>query len=228
MNPTRIKLLGIIGILIILLCCSVFKIPQIEADLSAKTFAALKNNGIKIPGIKMSGRDVVLEGIVESDRIRKKAEEIARNVYGVNSVVNNLKVIHAPAKVNREKPETIKKIEKTLTDLSSENIEFKTASSEILKKSYPVLNKLVSTLKQYPDVKIDIEGHTDSKGNPEFNLKLSQRRADAVKKYLIDHGINSNRLFAKGFGSSMPIADNNTAEGRKKNRRVEFKIHEEK
>ncbi len=226
MNPTKIKLLGIFGFLIILLCCLFFKSPQIEADLSSRTFEALKENGITVSGLNVDGRDVTLEGIVKSDEIRKKAEEIAEKVYGVNKVINNLKIVSSPSKV--KKTETIKKLEKTLTDFSAENIEFETGSSVIRRKSYTVLDKLTELLKKYPDVKIEIAGHTDSKGNPKFNLDLSQRRAEAVKKYLTEHGIAADRLSAKGYGSSKPIADNKTPEGRKKNRRVEFKIQKEK
>ncbi len=226
MNPAKIKLLGILGILVIFLCCALFKTPEIEADLSARTFSALKNKGIEIPGINVNGRDVVLTGIVKSDEIRKRAEKIAAGVYGVNKVINNLRLIHTPLPQKQEGE--IKKLKKTLSEFSAENIEFKTGSAVIRKKSYPVLDRLVSLLKQNPEVKIEIEGHTDSQGNSDFNLKLSQHRAEAVKKYLTEHGIKPERLFAKGFGSSRPIADNKTEEGRKKNRRVEFKIHKEK
>ncbi len=226
MNPTKIKLLGIFGFLIILLCCLFFKSPQIEADLSSRTFEALKANGITVSGLSVNGRDVTLEGIVESDEIRKKAERIAEKVYGVNAVINNLKIVHTSPET--PKVETVKKLEKSLAGFSAENIEFETGSSVIRKKSYPVLDKLVALLKEYPEVKIEIAGHTDSKGNPKFNLDLSRRRAEAVKKYLAEHGITADRLIAKGYGSSKPIADNNTPEGRKKNRRVEFNIQKEK
>ncbi len=226
MNPTKIKLLGIVGILILLLCCLFFKSPQIEADLSSRTFEALKNKGITVSGLTVDGRDVTLEGFVESDKIRKKAGEIAGKVYGVNKVINNLKVVHSQPEV--EKSGKIEKLQETLTGFSAENIEFETGSSVIRKTSYPVLNKLVQLLKKYPGVKIEIGGHTDSKGNAEFNLNLSQRRADAVKKYLVEQGIDAGRLVAKGYGSSKPVADNKTPEGRRKNRRVEFKIQKEK
>jgi OOP family OmpA-OmpF porin len=65
-----------------------------------------------------------------------------------------------------------------------------------------------------------IEGHTDSVGNDDYNLKLSQRRADAVRQYLLDKGVAGARLEAKGFGESQPVADNKTVEGRAQNRRV--------
>jgi outer membrane protein OmpA-like peptidoglycan-associated protein len=77
---------------------------------------------------------------------------------------------------------------------------------------------------QYPDSLVDVYGHTDSTGADQYNMDLSQRRADAVSRYLISRGVSSARLQAKGMGESYPVADNNTAEGRAKNRRVEVKI----
>jgi outer membrane protein OmpA-like peptidoglycan-associated protein len=80
-------------------------------------------------------------------------------------------------------------------------------------------------LKAHPEIKqIQIEGHTDDRGSDRANQRLSQRRADSVMKYLVNAGIESDRLTAKGFGESTPIADNKKRAGREKNRRVEFKI----
>ena len=75
-----------------------------------------------------------------------------------------------------------------------------------------------------PDYKLEINGHTDNLGNAKSNKKLSQDRANAVKAYITSRGADAARLKASGFGSSKPIADNKTPEGRQKNRRVEFKI----
>jgi outer membrane protein OmpA-like peptidoglycan-associated protein len=75
-------------------------------------------------------------------------------------------------------------------------------------------------MKKYPDSKWRIEGHTDSQGSAEFNKRLSQERADTVRKYLISLGIPAENLVAEGMGENYPIADNKTEEGRQKNRRV--------
>ncbi len=73
-------------------------------------------------------------------------------------------------------------------------------------------------------MKIEIAGHTDSVGSEMYNLRLSEARANAVRDYLIQHGISPDRLIAKGYGESRPIAPNTTREGRAKNRRVEFTV----
>ena len=80
-------------------------------------------------------------------------------------------------------------------------------------------------LKEDPDIKVEIGGHTDSMGSEKGNQKISEKRAESAKKYLMDKfNIPGDRMIVKGYGSTKPIADNGTKEGRAKNRRVEFKI----
>ncbi|MBY0425059.1 MAG: OmpA family protein, partial [Cytophagales bacterium] len=101
---------------------------------------------------------------------------------------------------------------------------FDFGKSEILPESFDELNALVETLKDAPKAKIEIAGHTDAVGKDEDNLKLSQDRANSVVTYLVQHGIFPDRLVAKGYGETVPVATNDTDEGRALNRRVEFKI----
>ncbi len=84
------------------------------------------------------------------------------------------------------------------------------------------IDKDVATLEQWGKVNIEVAGHTDSRGSDEYNMSLSQQRADAVRNYLIKKGIGADRLTAVGYGESQPVADNATDEGRFKNRRVEL------
>ncbi|MBD3638385.1 MAG: OmpA family protein [Crocinitomicaceae bacterium] len=104
-----------------------------------------------------------------------------------------------------------------------ENLLFEYNSAYIYEESYPILNKLVDYLLTNNDSKFEISGHTDAIGSEEDNLKLSQDRADAVRDYLIEHGVNPDNIVAKGYGESKPVADNDTDEGRAKNRRTEVK-----
>jgi outer membrane protein OmpA-like peptidoglycan-associated protein len=89
-----------------------------------------------------------------------------------------------------------------------------------------ILALFIEFLKDNPTVKVEIQGHTDNVGNDDANQKLSEHRAKAVFDYVIDKGIPSDRLRYKGYGESQPIADNNTAMGRAKNRRTVFLIYE--
>jgi len=79
-------------------------------------------------------------------------------------------------------------------------------------------------LKKNPDVEVTIDGHTDNTGSDEVNNPLSVQRAEGTKKYLVSKGVDAVRLMTKGFGSTQPVADNETEEGRAKNRRIEIKI----
>jgi len=92
--------------------------------------------------------------------------------------------------------------------------------------SFPLLNDVAQALADNPKIKVEIGGHTDSIGDDNFNLKLSQKRAESVKAYLVKRGIDGDRMAPKGFGENVPIADNRTDAGRAQNRRVEFLITE--
>ncbi|MCX6148985.1 MAG: DUF6089 family protein [Ignavibacteriales bacterium] len=103
-----------------------------------------------------------------------------------------------------------------------EGIEFKTASSEILPVSEEILKLALSTLKYYKDMEVEIAGHTDNVGKKAYNKKLSDSRAKAVKTWLVNQGIDEKRITTRGYWFSKPIATNKTAEGKQKNRRIEF------
>ena len=107
----------------------------------------------------------------------------------------------------------------------TEPVYFATGKDTILKQSYAILDEVTRVLEENPQLKlVRVEGHTDDRGNDDLNQKLSQRRANSVRTYLINKGIDRDRLEAVGYGETRPIAENETAEGRAKNRRVEFII----
>ncbi len=95
-------------------------------------------------------------------------------------------------------------------------------SAEVKSEAYPMLNDAILILKKNPDLKVQIDGHTDNVGSAAYNMTLSLKRAEAIKEFFVSRGINPERLSTKGFGFTKPSASNNTEKGRVKNRRVEF------
>lgn len=103
---------------------------------------------------------------------------------------------------------------------------FEFNSSTLTPESYPVLYHASELLKENPNARVEIEGHCDSIGTDKVNQRISQERADVVKNYLVERGVKENQITAVGYGSTQPIADNNTEEGRAINRRIEFRVVE--
>jgi len=101
-------------------------------------------------------------------------------------------------------------------------INFDTGKSIVRDESKPIIEQIVQMMKQNPDLKIGVEGHTDNVGSPASNKTLSEARAKAVVSAIVGQGISADRLSPAGYGQDKPVADNNTEEGRAKNRRVEL------
>jgi outer membrane protein OmpA-like peptidoglycan-associated protein len=102
---------------------------------------------------------------------------------------------------------------------------FETNSYKLSKELLPKLDSIATYLKKQPQAEVNISGHTDNVGNEGYNLNLSSQRAEAVAEYFLDKGIAPEQVAFAGFGSAQPIATNDTPEGRRKNRRVEIRIH---
>jgi OOP family OmpA-OmpF porin len=103
-----------------------------------------------------------------------------------------------------------------------EGVEFDNNKATLRQESFAILDKTAASMQHWADAKIEVGGHTDSVGTDEHNMTLSQQRAEAVRNYLISKGIAADRLTVKGYGETKPVADNETEEGRFKNRRVEL------
>lgn len=141
-------------------------------------------------------------GAVIGRKMDKQAKDIEKNVPG--------------AKVERVG-------EGIVVDFS-EKILFAYNKSNLNPSSTTNLNKLVEILNDYPDTNIEIQGHTDSKGSDDYNMRLSERRATEVSTYLRVRGISGPRMTTKGYGETAPVASNDTDDGRALNRRVTFLI----
>jgi len=125
------------------------------------------------------------------------------------------------SKINLGCPEVTYEVRNTVNNVFK-IILFDTGKTNIEKNNYKALEEIINVIKEYPSAQFSIEGHTDSTGSTEINQKISEKRANEVKQFLIDHGIKASKLFSKGFGETKLIYTNTTEIGRSKNRRVEI------
>jgi len=135
-----------------------------------------------------------------------------------------------PPIVEAPPPEPQKRVEVRDNQIViNEKVQFEYNSAKILEVSHSLLDEVAKVIKEHPQIKrIEVQGHASAEGSDDYNLKLSDKRAKAVMKYLTGKaGIDKAMLQAKGLGETVPIADNETEDGKEKNRRVEFHILEQ-
>ena len=148
----------------------------------------------------------------------------SKDFYPVSRVIDFTVANQLPNYQDNFKIVTYEEMKEQQTSVRINNIFFDFNKSELKPESFLELDRLFKFLNDNPEIKVEISGHTDNVGSDEYNLKLSEARANSVKDYLVSKGINSNRINAMGYGKSKPVATNDTDEGRQLNRRVEFKI----
>ena len=124
-----------------------------------------------------------------------------------------------------EPPAPVQALQRAVdAELSQGIIEFATGRAELGSGGQAVLDRLTALLQQTPGAKVEIVGHTDAVGGPTRNQALSEARAEAVKAYLVQHGVSADRLTTRGEGEDNPSGDNTTAAGRQLNRRIDFRV----
>jgi outer membrane protein OmpA-like peptidoglycan-associated protein len=155
--------------------------------------------------------------------LEAKAKDAAREAALKTSMADSL--LQAKMKKMEEDLKQLATQKEGVVNLTLDNIEFKTGSSMLAKSSYAILDQVAGILKSNAQWNaLKVSGHTDDVGSASSNQKLSESRALSVKKYLVSKGLPANKLVSLGWGESKPVAPNTTAEGRQKNRRVEFEI----
>lgn len=148
--------------------------------------------------------------------------EASYEVFGEQKKYKKIKVPDRKGKINFQLNIKFRMPSKITLD----DVHFNTGEATLRESSYDALKKVEKALKQDPGMKVEIAGHTDSRGSNASNQKLSQRRAQAVVDHLVEQGVDGSRLKAKGYGEKKPIAPNDTKEGRQKNRRTEVRVLE--
>lgn len=234
MNKKNLIIIGIILWILLGIICILIHAKNIENKLTARSQEQLKSTEFANLKVSFNGRDALLAGIVSSEAFAQKAEALIDGVNGVRKVKNLLelevKAVETPEMSVIEK--SVKAVEssqkqKPEIDFSQFQIYFVSDSYRLSNEAWLSLNKFQKILSDYSRIRMKILGHTDNTGTHEYNSRLSRKRAEAVKSYLVNQGILPERLMVVGLGETQPVADNATPEGRRKNRRVEFKFTEE-
>lgn len=174
-----------------------------------------------------AGTGALLGGVVAGSGDRAKGAVLGAVIGATLGGVIGHQMDKQEAELRRQMEGTgveVKREGDTIRLEAPSNITFDTNRSEVKAEFRPVLDRLASSIAQYPGTVIQVEGHTDSVGTASYNQTLSESRAKSVRSYLIQRGVAANRIDAVGYGLTRPIADNSTAEGRAKNRRVEVLI----
>jgi outer membrane protein OmpA-like peptidoglycan-associated protein len=212
---------------------------QIKADIDAanaelaKTKESLENTKAELAKanetVKSASADktALIAATASLAKQKSALDEANKEIQRLNQKIEELLKQQKAEEVARLKVKQQQDQKRTLLDrLSLTNVQFKYNSTELTPSSIQRLEEAAAFIIKNSGYNYEIQGHTDAHGNEAYNLKLSTSRAEAVKSYLISRGVDASILVATGFGSSKPIADNSTNEGRLKNRRVVFEIIE--
>ena len=188
--------------------------PAIQEQLAQAAHDAIsKAEDLNWAETTVDGQILELTGYVPDHFAQQRAQELGAAIPGITEIDNQLKLVGVTGGCQEELNHM----------LSQEKIQFQVASHSISKHS-DFLLKMLAIVARNCATGIQILGHTDSAGNAQDNLRLSIRRAEAVRDYLIRSGVEAHLLQATGFGDSKPIYDNSTPEGRQRNRRIEFVV----
>ena len=198
---------------------------MIQHDITARSTQKLADSSVAIPdgGLKVDGRDVTLTGVRGSAIVSDATVAMVQALPGVRNPVHVVITEPPAAPAPPPLPVEAQKLEVDLGKfLEGKTIRFDTNSAAIHPEGVAVLDQVFRILATAPTVAVDITGHTDTDGDAKDNLDLSKRRAAAVKQFLVSRGIKAERLETEGFGSTKPVAPNDTPENKARNRRIEF------
>lgn len=162
--------------------------------------------------ITVKGNQVTVSGEVPNEV--QKQQVLSK----LASAFNNTYAFHSKLRIGESEQQTLDQA------LGDRTIEFRSGSATLTDRGIDVLNEMAAAIGKLHDPKIMLIGHTDSSGNRQANIQLSLDRANAVRNYLVSKNISADSMTVKGLGPDQPIADNTTAEGRARNRRIEFKL----
>lgn len=193
--------------------CIFSEARAVEEELGAEVAGAVRAQNLFWASVEPSGQHIRLTGAAPGYAEKQKAGDIAAAISGVTGVANEIAIIGEAGTCQGKLDEHLKQ----------ERVTFKSGRADLTEFSFSLLTLLASIARNC-DTRLEIAVHTDGTGDAGINLKLSQRRADAVRKYLVQSGVDPDRVQARGYGETQPLADNDSADGRDANRRVEFRV----
>ena len=211
---------GLIALLagVCLLISFAQKLKSIPSQLLDTTQQYVNNSGFNKLSVEISGRDITLGGTTDGQQSLDNLISGIQQIEGIRSVQHDVTIVNA----STEAENNTRNFLTSLALIRTETVAFEPGSSSFTQGSSTALSELARLMTAYPQTRIRIEGHTDNTGPESINLRLSRERAEAVAKYLTSSSVAENRIIAKGYGSTQPIADNFTDAGRARNRRIEI------
>lgn len=193
--------------------CTFMEAGAIQTEIGTAGAAALAREDLFWASVEAHGQHLLLSGAAPDYRAQQRAGEIAAGIAGVSSVDNHIAVIGEAGTCQHTVDEYLK----------DRRVAFKSGSAQPSDASLPVL-AMVAGIARGCAASFEVAAHTDDRGDATVNRTLSQRRAEAVVRYLVRSGVPAEQLRAVGYGETQPLADNGSEAGRAANRRLEFRI----
>jgi len=207
------------AIALILLCVSVRSdLQRIPRSLSLQANIAAQSAGASDIDIIVNGRDLAMAGTLNSDIDRDVLVNEIQDINGVRIVVDDMNEFDPQQQLQLERVS----FKEDLGNIDFSEVSFDRGSASLTPDSQAALLQLVQLLGKNPQFRVRVSGHTDNTGRAEVNLRISRQRASSVANFLIDNGIDADRIISQGYGATQPIADNSTEAGRTANRRIEI------
>lgn len=176
--------------------------------------------------IQMRGKQISLDAAVDSETSKTRLLEVTASARGRGlRIQETITVAHNEQQGVDEVVQLQQRLDAIAEDIQA-NVIFGSGASTLSSNAHSVLSQVTDMINAYPDLLVEVEGHTDNVGRDSINEALSQKRANAVKSFLVSQSVAKDRLVAVGYGHRKPLVSNDTVEGRKRNRRVHFNVVE--
>lgn len=207
-----------------------WKKESIELELTQKVRKALSDAGLPLVKVDFDGRAASLSGLVNETAIQANIEATVNQVSGVRTLSSQIKTQPLSTALTPPPPATFKEglyippNDHPLEKYNLSTVQFVHAKADLMPESLPALDRLAMLLKQNPQIQIELSVHTDNQGTVLGQMAVTQVRAQALRTYLLEQGVQDNQLSSVGYGATRPVAPNTGEAGRAQNRRVQLTV----